>query len=109
MLLKAGYQQLGMDHFALPDDELTKAATAGRLERNFMGYTTPKHSLLIGLGASSISDAGLGYAQNISNVEQYKAAIEIGNLPLQKGHWLTPEEVKIRGWINDLMCNFSTS
>ncbi len=64
MLLAMGYEEVGMDHFALPDDPLCSAKRSGNLHRNFMGYTTSPSEMLIGLGASSISDIGLGFSQN---------------------------------------------
>ena len=68
--------ELGMDHFALQHDSLFKAHARGELHRNFMGYTTTNTDLLIGLGASAISDAKYAYAQNVKKVEDYLAAIK---------------------------------
>ncbi|MCX2741187.1 oxygen-independent coproporphyrinogen III oxidase [Pontibacter anaerobius] len=109
MLEEAGYIEIGLDHFALPEDELCLAALNGTLHRNFMGYT-PRHTeLLIGLGASSISDTGTAFMQNIKEVEAYEEAIEAGVLPLLKGHELTEEDMIIRKHILNLMCRLYTS
>ncbi|MCB0819068.1 MAG: oxygen-independent coproporphyrinogen III oxidase [Bacteroidetes bacterium] len=109
MFEDAGYSEVGMDHFALPGDELLIAAKQGKLHRNFMGYTAGKTSLLIGLGASSISDCGTAYVQNPKHVEDYYAAVKTGHFPFVKGHLLNHEDLILRGHITKLMCNFSTS
>ena len=70
------YLEVGMDHFALPNDSLFTAMKAGTLNRNFMGYTTSNTQLLIGLGVSSISDTGGGFAQNEKTIDGYLAQIE---------------------------------
>lgn len=108
MFEKAGYSEVGMDHFALPGDELLIAAQHGRLHRNFMGYTAGKTSLLIGLGASSISDCGTAYVQNPKHVEDYYSAVKTGHSPFVKGHLLNHEDLVLRGHITNLMCNFKT-
>lgn len=108
-LLKAGYQEIGMDHFALPHDELYQASVNGTLHRNFMGYTPRKTALLIGLGASSISDTGTAFAQNIKEVEAYQAQIATDNLAVEHGHLLNHEDVILRKHILDLLCQGTTS
>lgn len=109
LLEEAGYVEIGLDHFALPTDELCTAAQNGTLHRNFMGYT-PRHTeLLIGLGASSISDTGTSFMQNIKEVEAYEEAVFTGILPQLKGHELTEEDLIIRKHILNLMCRLSTS
>ncbi|MFT6203337.1 MAG: oxygen-independent coproporphyrinogen-3 oxidase [Spirosomataceae bacterium] len=105
MLQQAGYSELGMDHFALPEDTLFKVAEEGNMRRNFMGYTTTQNNTLIGLGASAISDAGSMYAQNVKNVEEYQMLINGGNLPILKGHKSTEKELFVRQIIADIMCN----
>lgn len=85
-LIMAGYVEIGMDHFALQHDSLYKAQRAGKLHRNFMGYTTTTTDVLIGLGASSISETTYGYAQNIKEVEAYQQSVDEGVLPILKGH-----------------------
>jgi len=84
-----GYEEIGMDHFALATDSLFKSSTAGRLHRNFMGYTASKTKLMIGLGASSISDSWYGFAQNVKSVEEYQHLVESNIIPIFRGHILT--------------------
>lgn len=103
-LVELGYEEIGMDHFALPEDPLNLAKRNGSLHRNFMGYTTCPSKILIGLGASSISDIYFGYAQNEKNIEQYKETINQGNWAIQKGHELADEDLQIRDIILDLIC-----
>lgn len=105
MIMEAGYMDIGMDHFAFPTDSLAMAAMAGKLHRNFMGYTDIKPSLLLGLGVSSISDAGTAYAQNVKTVEEYKALIENDQLPLFKGHIQTSKDKLVKKQILDIMCD----
>lgn len=103
---KAGYEDIGMDHFALQHDALYLAQCAGNLHRNFMGYTANYTELLIGLGASAISDCWTGFAQNIKEVELYEETVGSGNFPISKGHVLTKEDQLIRGLILDIMCRY---
>ncbi|WP_342087650.1 oxygen-independent coproporphyrinogen III oxidase [Dyadobacter sp. OTU695] len=105
----AGYEDIGMDHFALKSDELYHAATQERLHRNFMGYTDTRTQLLIGLGASSISDSWTGYAQNEKKVEDYYKKLASNELPLFRGHELTREDLIMRKHILRLMTSFETS
>lgn len=109
LLLQAGYQEIGMDHFALPTDTLYKAKEQGTLHRNFMGYCSQKTQLMIGLGVSSISDSWYGFAQNVKTVETYQELIHQNQLPVFRGHLLTTEDCIIRTHILNLMCNFKTS
>ena len=109
LLEAAGFLSIGMDHFALPDDKLFTAAAAGNLHRNFMGYTTTKSKLIIGLGVSSISDAWNAFAQNEKVVEAYEAKINQGVLPLVNGHLLNEEDLIIRKKILELMCENKTT
>jgi oxygen-independent coproporphyrinogen-3 oxidase len=108
MLEKAGYLEIGMDHFALPGDSLYEAFVKKELHRNFMGYTTQYTPLLIGLGMSSISDSWFGFAQNIKDLSFYLQAIELDKLPIERGHILNEEDLFIRQHILDLMCHFET-
>jgi len=108
LLEKAGYVEIGMDHFALPDEELTKAYQEGFLHRNFMGYTTTATELLIGLGASSIGDAWTAMGQNYKSVEGYKKAVNSGRFPIYRGHLLSEEDLILRRHILNLMCLFET-
>ncbi len=109
LFFKHGYEEIGMDHFALPSDSLFTAMQTGTLHRNFMGYTAGTTRLMIGLGASSISDSWYAFAQNEKKTEDYLAAIERGEWPLFRGHRLTPEDLVIRRHILNIMCRFRTS
>lgn len=104
-LLKLGYADIGMDHFALPTDSLFLSMQVGKLHRNFMGYTEQHSNFLIGLGSSSISDSSLGYAQNVKGVEQYIGKVEAGEIPVFKGHKMTFEQQRIKALILDIICN----
>ena len=106
--LENGYEEIGMDHFALPNDSLTRAMHNGTLHRNFMGYTHNFTRLLIGLGASSISDSWYAFGQNLKMVEDYLDIVGQGILPVFKGHELTAEDLIIRKHILNLMCRFET-
>ncbi|PKL99956.1 MAG: oxygen-independent coproporphyrinogen III oxidase, partial [Gammaproteobacteria bacterium HGW-Gammaproteobacteria-7] len=84
-LSAAGYRYIGMDHFALPDDDLSLAQERGGLHRNFMGYTTHADSDLIGLGVSAISHIGDSFSQNFRDLPSWEAAIDAGRLPVWRG------------------------
>lgn len=109
LFMKAHYLDIGMDHFALPNDTLFDAFNNGSLHRNFMGYTTNTTKLLVGLGCSSISDTWDGFAQNIKTVEEYQKVVNEGHFPIFKGHSLTEEDLIIRQHILDLMCQHKTA
>jgi len=104
LLTKAGYEDIGMDHFALSSDELFKAREAGKLHRNFMGYTTQNSGMLLGLGVSSISDTGNGFAQNEKTLHDYYAAVSSGELAIKKGYLLSDEDIAFRKYILDISC-----
>ena len=108
MLVAAGYEEIGMDHFALKTDSLYTASEEGKLHRNFMGYTDQHTHILLGLGVSSISDCGTAFAQNAKTVEEYKKLILSDDLAVQKGHLLSEEDLRIRRQILDLMCQNET-
>lgn len=103
------YQEIGMDHFALKHDDLAKAFNNKDLHRNFMGYTTQKTNLMIGLGMSAISDSWFGFAQNVKSVEEYLELIAQNKIPVYRGHILTDLDLEIRSYILDLMCQFKTT
>jgi len=103
------YQEIGMDHFAIPEDKMYKAFKKGKLNRNFMGYTTTNTKLMIGLGVSSISDSWTAFAQNEKELETYYQLISQNYLPIFKGHNLTQEDLIIRTHIRNIMCEFQTS
>lgn len=107
-LSELGYIEVGMDHFALPQDDLCVAFREKRLHRNFMGYTPFHTDLLIGLGTSAISDAWTAFAQNEKTVEAYQQRVQAGEFPFFKGHLLSSEDEVVRRHILDLMCHFET-
>ncbi len=109
LLQEKGYLEIGMDHFALESDSMYKAFIDKKLHRNFMGYTSSKTQLMIGLGASSISDSWYGFAQNEKSIEDYYARLDKNEIPVVKGHVLTNEDLIIRKHILNLMCQFETS
>ncbi len=109
LLYENGYHEIGMDHFALETDSLYEAFKNGTLHRNFMGYSSSKTQLMIGLGVSSISDSWYSFAQNVKNLEDYYQILEWNKLPVFRGHLLTNEDLIIRKHILNLMCQFETS
>ncbi|MDO6707459.1 oxygen-independent coproporphyrinogen III oxidase [Photobacterium sp. 1_MG-2023] len=108
-LTDAGYQFIGMDHFALPDDELAVAQREGKLHRNFQGYTTQGDCDLLGLGVSAISMIGDSYAQNQKELKAYYADIETKQHALWKGVTLTADDLLRREVIKTLICQFELS
>jgi oxygen-independent coproporphyrinogen III oxidase len=100
-----GYEYIGMDHFALPQDDLVKARREGTLHRNFQGYSTHAELDLIGLGVSAIGKLGHSYSQNIKLRHDYYDAIDAGRLPVFRGVELTADDVLRREVIHALMCN----
>ncbi|MCZ8353454.1 MAG: oxygen-independent coproporphyrinogen III oxidase [Cyclobacteriaceae bacterium] len=109
LLLQHGYLEIGMDHFALPTDTLYVAQERGKLNRNFMGYTTSATSVLIGLGVSSISETNSGYAQNEKNLEEYYRYIQSGLLPIVKGHLQSEDDKKRKTIIKSIICRSRVS
>ncbi|MEP6259942.1 MAG: oxygen-independent coproporphyrinogen III oxidase [Gillisia sp.] len=109
LLAEAGYIEIGMDHFALKTDSLFKAVEEKKLHRNFMGYTTSKTKVMIGLGVSAISDSWSGFAQNEKKIEDYYDRLDLNEFPLYRGHILTAEDEMIRQHILNLMCRLETS
>jgi oxygen-independent coproporphyrinogen-3 oxidase len=108
LFVEAGYHDIGMDHFALPHDDLYLAKQEGSLHRNFMGYTLHPTNMLVGLGVSAISDAGMGYMQNKKTLHDYYACIQNGKLPVSKGYFLTEEDRSFRKYILDISCRGHT-
>lgn len=106
LLKAAGYQPIGMDHFALEEDELHQAYQRKRLHRNFMGYTTQASKVLIGLGPSSLSDCSLAYMQNPKDVKLWREAVQEKRLQPAGGHVLTAREREVASAIRSLMCHF---
>lgn len=101
----AGYVYLGLDHFALPDDELALAARDEKLHRNFMGYTTHKGSEMVSLGVSAIGEVNGCFSQNFPNEGEYLAAIDSGGLASKRGHRMSDDDRLRRDLILGLMCN----
>jgi len=104
-LVGGGYTAIGMDHFALPDDELATSFAGRTLSRNFMGYTTQKGAEVVALGTSGISDVAGAYAQNHKRLNSYYQAVDAGELPVERGLQLTSDDRIRRHVITELMCN----
>ena len=102
----AGYQQIGMDHFALRNDSLAVAAREHTLFRNFMGYTTHPARDSVGFGVSSIGDLGGAFAQNTKKLNRYKDALDKGLPPIERGFERSRDDEIRRDVIQSLMCNF---
>ncbi len=103
---EAGYVQIGMDHFARPEDELSQARRARLLHRNFQGYTVVPSSDILAFGITGISDVQGCYAQNLKTLPKYYRAVEQGRLPVERGCVLTEEDKLRREVIYGIMCNF---
>lgn len=104
-LCSAGYAYIGMDHFALPDDELVLARQNGTLQRNFQGYSTHADTDIIGLGSSSIGKIANTYSQNVKELSLYYAALKENRLPLHRGYELSDDDCLRRDVISSLMCH----
>ncbi len=102
-----GYVAIGLDHFALPEDELATTQRAGRLRRNFQGYTTDEADALIGLGASAIGKLPQGFVQNAVDIAGYSRAVEGGTLATAKGVGLSPDDRMRAAIIERLMCDLA--
>jgi oxygen-independent coproporphyrinogen-3 oxidase len=103
-LTGAGYEYVGMDHFALPDDELIRARAAGTLQRNFQGYSTQAACDMVGLGVTSIGRIGRTFAQNMKSLPEYQAAVQAGRLPVQRGIVMTDDDCVRAAVIQEVMC-----
>ena len=106
LFLADGYAEIGIDHFAKPTDSMAQAAKAGRLRRNFQGYTDDTSPILIGLGASSISRFPQGYAQNAPGTAAHTKAIRAGQFSTERGHTFAGEDTLRGRLIEALMCDF---
>lgn len=104
-LTTLGYVAIGLDHFALPEDDLAIAARTGKLRRNFQGYTTDQAETMIGIGATSIGRMPQGYVQNISETGAWARAVEAGRLPIGKGLPFTADDRLRAEVIERLMCD----
>lgn len=103
IFLAAGYVEMGLDHFALPEDSLAQAFAENRLHRNFMGYTDQRTDVMLGLGVSSISEAPTCFHQNAKSLNEYKDAVLAGHIPTHRGHVLTAEDQFYREQILQFM------
>jgi len=108
-LCAAGYEYIGMDHFAKSDDDLARAQRQGRLHRNFQGYSTRPDYDLIALGVSAISKVGPTYAQNARGLDEYYESLRAGVIPTQRGIQLNADDLVRRAVIMALMCHFQVS
>jgi oxygen-independent coproporphyrinogen-3 oxidase len=106
-LREAGYVQIGLDHFALPDDSMARALQAGTLRRNFQGYTTDQSSVLLGFGASAIGRLPQGFVQNEVAIAAYAQAVAQGRLATVRGYGLTDEDRLRAEIIERIMCDFA--
>jgi oxygen-independent coproporphyrinogen-3 oxidase len=102
----AGYRQIGMDHFALPTDEMARAADTHTLHRNFMGYTVKSTSDLVAVGVSAIGDVQGAFVQNTKKLPEYYEAVGAGRFPIERGYELSHDDEIRRHVITELMCNF---
>lgn len=105
-LIDAGYEYIGMDHFAKPTDELAIAQRERKLYRNFQGYSTNSDCDLVALGITSIGKVADSYSQNIKTIKEYTDVIESGHLPVFRGITLSQDDVLRREVINQLICHF---
>lgn len=103
-IIDGGYRAIGMDHFAMPDDDMCRMYENGKLNRNFQGYTTDSADVLIGLGLSSISSFPQAYTQNTADIVSYRKAVKDGMTPVIKGYVLDDDDRMRRGIIQSLMC-----
>ncbi|MGV6850821.1 MAG: oxygen-independent coproporphyrinogen III oxidase, partial [bacterium] len=104
-LIEAGYVYIGMDHFALPDDELVLAQEKGQLQRNFQGYSTHGHCDLIGLGPSAIGQISGTFAQNAKDLNQYYEMLAEATLPVVKGYTSSDDDLMRKEIIQEVMCH----
>lgn len=107
LFLAAGYEPIGMDHYAAPHDELALAKRERRLRRNFQGYTVIPATDVVGLGISAIGDVAGAYVQNTKKLSEYEALVPAGRLPIERGVARTAEDELRRDVIHELMCNFA--
>jgi oxygen-independent coproporphyrinogen-3 oxidase len=102
-----GFDEIGIDHFARPEDGLSKAHKAGTMHRNFQGYTEDSAEALIGIGASSISRYPQGYAQNAPATSAYQERVRAGQLPVTRGHAFTGDDILRGRVIEQILCDFA--
>lgn len=103
---RAGYRAIGMDHFALPEDELSRAIESRTLSRNFMGYTVQSARDMVAVGISAIGDVQGAFVQNVKKLPEYEESIRAGRFPVERGYLLDADDTLRRHVITELMCNF---
>jgi oxygen-independent coproporphyrinogen-3 oxidase len=103
---RAGYRAIGMDHFALPEDELSRAIETRTLSRNFMGYTVQSARDMVAVGISAIGDVQGAFVQNVKKLPTYEESIAAGRFPVERGYRLDADDKLRRYVITELMCNF---
>lgn len=108
-LAAEGYVFIGMDHFALPTDDLAIALKQGRLQRNFQGYSTHADHDLVAVGVSAIGKIGPSYSQNVKTLDEYYAALDDNHIPILRGMVLNADDILRRNLIQRLMCQFALS
>lgn len=104
--MEGGYVAIGMDHFGLPQDSISKAYREGKLTRNFQGYSVEKAEDMIGFGLTAIGYLEGAYFQNKKNLEEYQSSLSRGELPVERGYLLSQEDLRRRDAIQSLMCHF---
>jgi len=107
-ILRAGFVEIGMDHFARPEDGLARSLHEGRLHRNFMGYTETRAQPLLAIGPSAISECSLGFRQNERELSAWAKRLDAGELPAFRGHVHDPEDLLLREHILNVMTRFAT-
>jgi oxygen-independent coproporphyrinogen-3 oxidase len=107
--VRAGYEYIGMDHFAKPGDDLAQAQRLGHLHRNFQGYSTRAECDLVGLGISAIGSVGATYSQNVKTLDEYYDRLDQHELPVMRGIELSADDLARRAVIQALMCQFELS
>ncbi len=110
IMMQAGYEPVGLDHFVLPTDDLWSAFTTGTLHRNFQGYCTRKTTgQVYAFGVTAISQLEDGYSQNVKNIDEYIALTANGTIPVERGYILSDTQKLAKAVITDLMCNMRVS
>jgi len=109
VLVEEGYNEIGLDHFALPKDSLSKANLSGNIRRNFQGYTTDKSNSILGVGASSIGASQWNYFQNIKDISEYKKKVSKEGLSVSRGYSMSGDDRFRAEIIQSLMCNLSVN
>ena len=107
LIKQHGYEEIGFDHYAKPDDAMSVAARDGSLKRNFQGYTVDEADIMLGLGASSIGQMPQGYVQNAPKLNEWRDTVEAGRLTVMRGLAITDEDRFIRSAIEKVMTDLA--